>query len=116
MTDTDRELTAVRDTYKALDLKFGKDMVILDISGISAMADYFIIATGGSSLQVQALAAAAEEAMARHSYPLRHSEGLRSANWALLDFGDVIVHIFDKENRAFYSLERVWGDAKTVTP
>lgn len=116
MEDKQRELTAVKDTYHALDLKFGKDIVIMDIRAISTMADYFIIATGGSVPQIQALAAAAEESLDKHGYTLRHSEGLRSANWALLDFGDIIVHLFDKESRPFYNLERVWGDAKTVAP
>lgn len=116
MENTDKELEAVRNAYRALDLKFGKDIMIMDIRGISTMADFFIIATGGSASQIQAMASAAEESLSKDGYRLNHTEGLRSANWALLDFGDVIVHLFDKESRPFYNLERVWGDAKTVTP
>ena len=112
----DKELLAVKEAYHALDQKFGADIVIMDIREISVVADYFIIATGGNVLQLQALADAAEEALAKHGFPLGHIEGMRSANWILLDFGSIIVHLFDKENRPFYNLERVWGDAKLVTP
>ena len=108
-------LQAVRDTCRALDMKFGGDIVALDIGDVSVVADCFIIATGGSAPQIQALADTAEEVLGRHGYPLRHTEGLRAANWVLLDFGDIIVHLFDKASRQFYNLERVWGDAKIVT-
>lgn len=116
MDNTQRERQAVLNAYRALDEKFGKDIIIMDISGLSSVADYFLLVTGGSTLQIQALAAAAEESLTRDGYQLMHSEGLRSANWALLDFGDVIVHLFDKESRPFYNLERVWGDAKIINP
>ena len=114
MSEPTKELTAAKATYKALDQKFGQDILIMEISALSAVADYFVLATGGNIPQIQALAAAAEEAMAQNGYKLRHTEGMRSANWVLLDFGDIIVHLFDKENRSFYNLERVWGDAKVI--
>ena len=102
------------DVGHALDLRFATDLVILDISEISVIADYFIIATGGNPLQMQAMMAAAEEALEKYGIRLRHAEGVRSANWILLDFGHIIVHLFDKESRPFYNLERVWGDARVV--
>jgi ribosome-associated protein len=109
------ELQAVKDLYYALDQKFGTDIVMMDISEISVVADYFVIATGNSALQMQALAAAAEETLSKHGFILNHTEGMRSANWILLDFGSIIVHLFDKENRPFYNLERVWGDARLIS-
>ena len=107
-------IQTLADVYHALDQKFGKDIVVMDISGISTITDYFIILTGGSAPQIQALAAAAEETLTKRGYKLLHTEGMRSANWVLMDFGDIIIHLFDKENRAFYNLERVWGDAGIV--
>jgi len=114
LTGTERELSAAKKIFKALDNKFGQDIVLLEIGGISTIADYFVIATGGSVPQIQAMAAAAEEAMAKCGLNLRHTEGMREANWVLLDFGEIIVHLFDKENRGFYGLERVWGDARII--
>ena len=115
MTDNKQELQAVQDACLAIDLKFGKDIVALDIRGLTTVADYFIIATAGSLPQFQALTAAAEEAFAKHGYKLRHIEGLQSSNWVLMDFGDIFVHIFDKESRQFYNLERVWGDSRPLS-
>jgi ribosome-associated protein len=114
LDDSGKELTAVKDVYGALDKKFGKDIVVLDIRALSVIADYFVITEGSNVPQMQALALAAEEAMRKNGYRLLHSEGTESANWVLLDFGDIIVHLFDRENRGFYNLEHVWGDAKIV--
>jgi ribosome-associated protein len=111
-----KELQAVKELYRALDNKFGTDIVIMDISGISVVADYFVIATGSNPLQMQALTATAEETLKKQGFALSHTEGLRSANWILLDFGSIMVHLFDKESRGFYNLERVWGDAAIVSP
>jgi ribosome-associated protein len=108
-------ITAVKAAAKALDDKFGQDIVVLDISEISPLADFFIIATGSNPNQLKAMCDAAEEALFKNGQKLNHSEGLQSGNWVLLDFGNIIVHIFDKENRDFYNLERIWGDAKPVT-
>jgi ribosome-associated protein len=106
------ESAAVAELRKALDLKFGQDIVVMDLRGISTIADYFIIATGTSQPQLVALANAAEETLTKYGLVLSHTEGMSAGNWVLLDFGSVIVHLFDKENRQFYNLERVWGDAK----
>lgn len=108
----ERETTAVAALREALDLKFGQDIVVMDLRGVSTIADYFVIATGASQPQLAALAEVTEETLTAHGLALHHTEGVKAGNWVLLDFGSVIVHLFDKENRQFYNLERVWGDAK----
>lgn len=100
--------------YHALDEKKGEDIRIIDIAGISVLADYFIIANGSSESQVQAMVDNVEEEMHKVGYSLKQREGYGSGNWVLLDFGDVIVHVFDKENRLFYDLERIWRDGKNI--
>jgi len=108
-------LQSVKNLAGALDEKFGKDIVVLDIGKISVIADYFVITTGGNPNQIRALAEAAEESLLKQEIHARHIEGLQSANWVLMDFGDIVVHIFDTESRNFYNLERVWGDATVIT-
>ena len=100
--------------YHALDEKKGENIRIIDIAGISVLADYFIIANGSSESQVQAMVDNVEEEMHKAGYSLKQREGYGSGNWVLLDFGDVIVHVFDKENRLFYDLERIWRDGKNI--
>ena len=104
----------VRIIYDALTEKKGEEIKVDDISEISVMADYFVITNGNNSSQVDALVENVEEKMQKAGIPLKQREGQRSSTWVLLDYGDVIVHIFDKENRSFYNLERVWNDGKTV--
>lgn len=98
----------------ALEDKKGQDIRVIDISEISILADYFIIAGGNNTSQIQALSDHVTEQLGRAGFQLRQAEGYDTANWILLDFGDVIVHIFDKENRLLYDLERIWGDGKRV--
>lgn len=100
--------------YKALDDKFGQDIVVLDISNVSVMSDYFIIATGKNPSQIKAMADEAIERLHKAGQCARHTEGYGTAQWILLDFNDIIVHIFDEDNRAFYNLERVWSDATVI--
>lgn len=99
---------------EALEDKKAEDICIIDISEISVLADYFIIAGGNNTSQIQALSDAVDEKLGKAGYPLKQIEGYQNANWVLLDFGDIIVHIFDKENRLFYDLERIWSDGKKV--
>lgn len=99
---------------KALDAKKAIDIKVIDIQGISVMADYFIISTAGNPNQVQAMVDNVEETMEKAGYMVKHVEGNRGSNWILMDFGDVIVHIFDEENRLFYDLERIWRDGVLV--
>ena len=100
--------------YKALEEKKGEDIRIIDISNISVMADYFIIANGTNASQISALVDAAEESLEKEGYVVKQREGYKLSNWVLLDFGDIIIHIFDKENRLFYNLERIWSDGREV--
>lgn len=98
----------------ALEDKKAEDIRVIDISEVSIMADYFIIANGSNRSQIQALSDHVQETLGKAGYELRQAEGYNTANWVLLDFGDLIVHIFDKENRLFYNLERIWRDGKIV--
>jgi len=110
------ELAAAKALYKAIDEKFGHNIVLMDLQELTPLADYFLIATGASAPQLTALADTAEETLIKHGMKLRHREGIHSANWILLDFGTIVVHLFDKEAREYYNLERTWGDAKTINP
>ncbi len=100
--------------YKALDDKKGEDIKVIDISEISVLADYFIIANGTNESQVRAMVEAVEEELDKSGFAVKQREGYGLGNWVLLDFGEIIVHVFDKENRLFYDLERIWRDGKTV--
>ena len=104
----------VKIAYQALDEKKGEDIKIINLEGISVLADYFIIANGTNSSQVQALVDNVEEELHKAGYSLKQREGYSNGNWVLLDFGDVIVHIFDRENRLVYDLERIWRDGKEI--
>lgn len=104
-----------RIAWNALSDKKGEDIKIIDITGISVLADYFIIANGNSDSQINALVDNVEEELHKAGYPLRQREGQASGSWVLLDFGDIIVHVFDKENRLFYDLERIWKDGKDIS-
>ena len=107
-------LIIVKEIIKALDEKKSEDIKTLDISNVSVMADYFIIASGNNRNQLQAIADNVSEKLHKIGADLKQIEGYDSANWILMDYGDVIVHIFDKENRLFYDLERIWSDGKEV--
>lgn len=100
--------------YDALDDKMGQDIMVLDIHEISVLADYFLIAHGNNGPQVQALIDSVEDALGKMGYPSDHTEGYREGNWVLIDFGRVIVHVFNKDTRFFYDLERIWADGKEV--
>ncbi|MBM6750561.1 ribosome silencing factor [Mediterraneibacter glycyrrhizinilyticus] len=105
-----------RIAYNALNDKKGEDIKIIDITGVSVLADYFIIATGNSDSQVNALVDNVEEELHKAGFPLKQREGKASGSWVLLDFGDIIVHVFDRENRLFYDLERIWKDGEYIDP
>lgn len=98
----------------SLEEKKAEDIRIIDISKISTIADYFIIANGINRNQVQALADNVGEDCHKAGYALHQTEGYNSANWILMDYSDVIVHIFSKEDRLFYDLERIWRDGVPV--
>lgn len=94
----------------ALEDKKAEDVRIIDISEISTITDYFIIADGSNKSQIQAMADNVSEVLSRAGVSLKQMEGYQNANWVLMDFQDVIIHIFDRENRLFYDLERIWRD------
>lgn len=98
----------------ALEEKKSQNIRVLDIRHISTIADYFIIAEGTNRNQVQAMADEVEECFAQKQITPKHIEGYSTANWILMDFRDVIIHIFDTENRQFYDLERIWKDGTEI--
>ena len=99
---------------QALDSKKGKDIRVLETDSVTTLADYFVLCTGTSAPQLKALADAGERAMKEAGILPHHVEGHRGGTWILQDYGDVVVHLFDKEARAFYDLDRLWEDAKVV--
>ncbi|MCL1999588.1 MAG: ribosome silencing factor [Turicibacter sp.] len=105
---------AAQTAAEALDNKFGKNTVVLDISHISTIADYFVITTASNPNQVSAMVADVEEALENCGVKLKHAEGLGRTDWVLMDFHDIIVHVFDEDSRAFYDLERTWSDAQKI--
>ncbi len=110
---TPKELAII--AVKALDEKKGKEISAIEITDLTTIADYFVIASGTSNTQINALSGAVEKAMKEQAGedPLRR-EGYRDGTWVLLDYGAIIVHIFSQEAREFYSLERLWGDGKPM--
>ena len=106
---------AVKVAYKALEDKFAMDIKVLDIKKISSVADYFIIASASNPNQLRAMTDEVDEQLYKVGFRLNHSEGVQSKSWILLDFGNIVVHLFNKEDRDFYNLERLWGDAKIVS-
>ena len=99
---------------KAIDDKKGQDIKVIDIHTVSVIADYFVIASGTNSNQVQAIVDNVEEQLGRAGFEAKQIEGNRNSSWILMDYGDVIVHVFDEENRLFYDLERIWRDGKEL--
>lgn len=100
--------------YQALEEKKGEDIQVIEIGDISIIADYFIIANGNNASQVDALVDSVRQTLGKHGYEPKRIEGVRSASWILMDYGDVVVHVFSKEDRLFYNLERIWRDGKTI--
>ena len=99
---------------KAIDDKKGQDIKVIDIHNVSVIADYFVIASGTNSNQVQAIVDNVEEQLGRAGFEAKQIEGNRKSSWILMDYGEVIVHVFDEENRLFYDLERIWRDGKVL--
>ena len=99
---------------KSIEDKKAMKIVVLNLIGISLVTDYFIICHGNSDIQVQAIATAAKKAADESGATIRGLEGMDTARWVLMDLGDVVVHIFHKDDRDYYNLERLWSDAKVV--
>lgn len=94
--------------------KKGYDIKILDLTGLSAMADYFIICSADAGVHVKAIADEVDKKLRKDGLKCYHREGYNSLNWVLLDYFDVVLHVFKKESREFYNLEKLWGDAKII--
>ena len=99
----------------ALEDKKAENIQIIDISEVSSVADYFIITNGTNKSQVQALADNVGEKLDREEIPAKQVEGYSNANWILLDYTDIVIHVFDRESRGFYDLERIWRDGKLIS-
>ncbi|CAH0121022.1 MULTISPECIES: ribosome silencing factor [unclassified Paenibacillus] len=99
---------------EAADDKKGMNIVALDLQGISLIADYFVICHGNSDTQVQAITTEIRKRVQESGGTVRGIEGIDSARWVLIDLGDVVVHVFHRDEREYYSIERLWSDAKVV--
>lgn len=105
--DTQKKLEIIK---KSCEDKLGIDIKILDIKRLSSVADYFVIVSGNSSNQVRALADEIEDKMAEAKEFVNNKEGQNSMRWILLDYGDIIVHVFHRDEREYYNLERLWDN------
>jgi len=112
---TERVLELARFAADAAADKKANDVVVLDIRSLTVVADYFIICSGNSNTQVQAIAKNVREKLEKRGVHMKSMEGYDEARWVLLDFGDVVIHVFRQEEREFYNLERVWGDAQQLS-
>lgn len=97
------------------DLK-ARDMVALDLRGLNDATDWFVIASGTSDAHVRGIAQSVQDRLTNAGFKAHHVEGLTQGRWVLLDFVDIVVHLFHPEARAFYQLERLWNDAPRLTP
>lgn len=108
------ENNLVNIAVKAADAKLGRDITVLDVEALTTLTRYFVIITGGSNSNVQAICDHIEDKMAEGGAHMLNKEGYNNAEWILLGFDDVIVHIFQSEPREFYKLEHIWKDAKEI--
>lgn len=99
---------------QAADRKKALDITVLDLKGVFSAADYFVICSGGNVTQLAAIAREVEEEMKDSENTYFKRQGIPESGWILLDYGDVVVHIFSKDAREFYSLEHLWGDARVI--
>lgn len=112
MSISSKELLQI--AVEAADDKKAMNIVALDLQGISLVADYFVICHGNSDTQVQAIATEIRKRVHETGAQIRGLEGMDSARWVLMDLGDVVVHIFHRDERDYYNIERLWSDAKVV--
>lgn len=113
MKNNSQEIARI--AYDALDEKLGQDIEVLKIDEISVIADYLIIASGNNLSQIGAMIDLTEEKLSQAGYVSKRIEGSKNSTWVLMDYGDVIIHVFSKEDRLFYDLERIWRDGKKVS-
>ena len=111
MTDSK---TALKIAVNALEEKKGEQIRVIDISNVSVMADYFVIASGKNINQIRAMADEVEEKLSKAGVEPRQIEGANTSGWILMDYHDFIIHIFNEDMRLYYDIERIWSDGKTV--
>ena len=114
MNEESRKMAQI--ACKALSEKKAEEIKVIDISDVSVIADYFVIASANNPNQIAALIDAVDEAMYKAGYEQAQLEGNQKSSWVLIDYKDVIIHIFSKEDRLFYDLERIWKDGKMIEP
>jgi ribosome-associated protein len=107
------EAKAQRAARAALDKK-AIDLIVLNVQGLSSVADYFLVCSGRSTPHVKAISDAIREELRDEGARPLHAEGQAESGWLLLDYGDVLMHVFSEDTRAYYALERLWGDAPTL--
>ena len=107
-------LEIVKTAVEALRDKKAEDVTVIDITGVSSIADYFIIANGNNQNQLTAMQDAVDEALDKAGLHAKQIEGNNKSTWILMDYEDIIVHLFSKEDRLFYDLERIWRDGKII--
>ena len=110
----ERSKVIVKKAYEALNDKKGEDIKIIEIGKLSTVADYFIIANGSNAPHVESLVDNVEEELLKENIHAERIEGVKSSGWILMDYNDVVVHVFSKEDRLFYDLERIWRDGKEI--
>ena len=113
MSEESRKMAKL--AVEALEDKKAEDVKVIDIREISPIADFFIIADGMNQNQIQAMRDAVDEALYKADLKVRQVEGNQSSTWILMDYNDIIIHIFSKEDRLFYDLERIWKDGKEIS-
>lgn len=114
MSTIEQSKKMVQIAVNALEDKKGEDIKVFDISTVSSLTDYIVIASGTNASQVRALVDNTEHDLEKEGFFVKHREGYGLTNWTLMDFGDIIIHVFDQESRMFYNLEKVWNGGAQV--
>ena len=111
MIDTEKKVNLVK---KAMEDKKAENIKVIYIGEISVLADYFVICSAGNSSQMEAIVDNITEELAKEQVFSKKTEGNRNSGWILMDYNDVVVHVFTREDREFYNLERIWSDGKVI--
>ncbi|MCL2086581.1 MAG: ribosome silencing factor [Oscillospiraceae bacterium] len=109
------DLEIIKTAVKALDDKKAKDIKVIKVENLTSLSNYFVLSSGSNSAQVKALADEVEVKLAKEGLKPNRTEGYHGANWVVLDYSDVIVHVFHDETREFYDLERLWADGENIS-
>lgn len=104
----------VKKVVEALEDKKAEDITVIDITEVSSIADYFVIANGSNQNQLSAMEDAVDEAMYKNGIHQKQVEGTNNSTWILMDYQDIIIHLFSREDRQFYDLDRIWKDGKQI--